>query len=188
MIDGTLCTPEDLKLIEGCKRGDRRSQRELYDKYASRMYSVCIRYMGDRESAKDVLQDGFITLFDKISLYKGEGSFEGWIRRIFANTALMQLRKKDVLKESEEIDPQRNIVLSQSNVVEQLEQKELLNLITQMPAGYRAVFNMYIFEGMPHEEIAKVLGITVGASRSQLSRGRLWLQERVKSMGYRTNG
>ena len=148
------------------------------------MFSVCIRYVGDREIAKDVLHDGFIVLFSKLDTFKWEGSFEGWARRIFVNTALMTMRKGDVLKYSEGLDSKEaGMITIAPAAVSELEAQTLMNLISQMPAGFRTVFNMYAIEGYSHQEIAKELDITEGGSRSQLSRARLWLQEKLYAMG-----
>ena len=105
-------------LIEGCRRREPRAQRELYDKLAPAMLAVCQRYMKDREAAKDVMQDGFVRLFEKIGSYKGEGSFEGWARRLFVNTALMQLRRNDALKDSDNIEDSQAMQMTHSNTLE----------------------------------------------------------------------
>jgi RNA polymerase sigma-70 factor (ECF subfamily) len=141
-----------------------------------------MRYVGDRERARDVLHDGFITVFEKIDSYNGSGSFEGWLRRIFANTSLMYLRKGDVLKFTEELSDVSKEYSVENTVMGNITSKELLRLIASMPDGFRAVFNMYAIEGYSHLEIAKVLGITEGSSRSQLSRARHWLQERLQDI------
>jgi RNA polymerase sigma factor (sigma-70 family) len=143
------------------------------------MFAVCIRYIGDRYAAQDVLHDGFITLFAKLGTYKGDGSFEGWARRIFVNTALMQIRKADVLKNSEDIEAPYIDVEYGENVIDKIDTERLFAIISQMPAGFRAVFNLYIVEGFSHEEIAKALNISEGGSRSQLSRAREWLKARI---------
>ena len=147
------------------------------------MYPVCVRYVG-REVAKDVLQDGFVTVFNKIGTFKGEGSFAGWLRRIFVNTALMELRKNDVLKASREMDsvPEVSLGTNDYGAVEQLSAKELLVLVSEMPAGFRSVFNLFVIEGYSHAEIAEMLGINEASSRSQLSRARVWMQERIKKL------
>ncbi|MFA5325370.1 MAG: sigma-70 family RNA polymerase sigma factor [Bacteroidales bacterium] len=172
---------EERELIDGCVNGERNAQRRLYEKFSPRMLAVCIRYVGDRETAKDVLQDAFITLFNKIGTYKGDGSFEGWVRKIFVNTALMHIRKNDVLKFSEEIEAVNGNDLVDSNILEKLESKDIMKLISEMPYGFRTVFNLYIFEGYSHQEIAKALNISEGSSRSQLSRSRVWLRDKIKS-------
>lgn len=173
----------EAELIAGCARGDRNAQRMLYERYASLMYPVCVRYMG-REDAKDLLQEGFLTVFDKIGTYKGEGSFEGWMRKIFVNASLMHLRKADVLRRTEEIDgPQeRAEAVTDYGVLEHISSREILDLIADLPAGLRNVFNLFVLDGYSHAEVAEALGITEASSRSQVSRARTILQEKVKKL------
>lgn len=171
------------KLIRLCIKGDRAAQKALYDQLAPKMFPVCIRYAGDRTVAEDLLQDGFVTLFSRLDSYKGEGSFEGWARKIFINTALMYLRKKDALKMSDDIDNARNIVSEYSSQIQDVGYKELMKLITSLPTGFRTVFNLYVLEGYSHKEIAEMLNITEVTSRTQLSRARTWLQSRIKNKG-----
>ena len=174
----------EAELIERCLKNDILAQKQMYEWLSPRMFAVCLRYAGDREDARDILHDGFITLFEKLGGYKGEGSFEGWARRIFVNTALMSMRKGDVLKYSEGLEGGEAIkVTVNPTAIGQLEAETLMKLISQMPAGFRTVFNMYAIEGYSHQEIAKALDITEGGSRSQLSRARLWLQEKLQAMG-----
>lgn len=170
-------------LIAGCARRESSAQRELYERYASLMYSVCVRYVG-REVAKDVLQVGFVTVFDKIDTFKGEGSFEGWMRRIFVNASLMEVRKTDILRNSEELGdvPVFEAGARTIGAIEQLSAKELLGLISEMPPGLRSVFNLYAVDGYTHAEVGRILGISEMSSRSQLSRARVWLQEKVKKL------
>ncbi len=170
----------DLQLIESCKRGDRASQKAVYDRLASRMFPICIRYAGDRESAQDVLQDGFITLFTKLDDFKGDGSFEGWARRIFVTTALMHLRRKDALKMSDDLDLARGLKAETVSQTQNLGYKELMELIMTLPPGFRTVFNLYAIEGYSHKEIGDMLGISETTSRTQLSRARIWLQNKIK--------
>ena len=172
----------DLQLIESCIKGDRASQKALYDRLAARMFPVCMRYVGDREQAEDVLQDGFVTLFTRLDTYKGEGSFEGWARKIFVNTALMSLRKKDALKMSEDLEAARGLKTETSSQVQNIGYKELMELIMTLPPGFRTVFNMYSIEGYSHKEIAEILGISETTSRTQLSRARIWLQKKIKEI------
>ena len=166
-------------LIEGCRRREPRAQRELYDKLAPAMLAVCQRYMKDREAAKDVMQDGFVKLFEKIGSYKGEGSFEGWARRLFVNTALMQLRRNDALKFSDNIEDSQAMQMTHSNTLEKMGADEILELVNSMPDGFRTVFNLYVIEGYSHEEIAGMLSISEGGSRSQLSHARSWLRKKL---------
>ena len=146
------------------------------------MFPVCIRYIGDRDQAADVLQDGFITLFTKLETYKGDGSFEGWARRIFVTTALMALRKKDALKMSEDLDTVRGMKADTVSQTQQIGYQELMKLVTSLPSGFRTVFNMYSIEGYSHKEIAEMLGISETTSRTQLSRARIWLQKKIKEI------
>ncbi len=171
------------RTIELCIKGDRSAQKALFDLLAPRMYPVCIRYVGDREVAQDILQDGFVMLFSKLGSYKGEGSFEGWARRIFINTALMYLRKKDALKMSDELENARHLSSDITDQLEDMGYKELMKLVSSLPPGFRTVFNMYVIEGYSHKEIADMLGITETTSRTQLSRARVWLQNKIKSTG-----
>lgn len=152
----------------------------LYDRLAPRMFPLCIRYVGDRALAEDILQDGFITLFTRLKDYKGEGSFEGWARRIFVTTALMDLRKKDALKMSEDLDAARGLKTETASQVQNIGYKELMELIMTLPPGFRTVFNMYAIEGYSHKDISEILGISETTSRTQLSRARIWLQNKIK--------
>ena len=147
------------------------------------MFPLCIRYVGERSTAEDILQDGFVTLFSRIGSYKGDGSFEGWARKIFVNTALMYLRKKDALKMSDEIDSARNIATDITSQMQNIGYKELMKLITSLPPGFRTVFNMYVIEGYSHKDIAQMLDISETTSRTQLSRARTWLQNKIKEKG-----
>ena len=167
-------------LVEGCKRGDRRSQKAVYDQLSGKMFAVCLRYMDDREAAADILQDGFVTLFTKLDSYSGEGSFEGWARKIFVNTALMSLRKNDVLRQTEDVDAAWNITADTPTEIEDIGYKELMKMIASMPPGFRTVFNMYVLEGYSHKEIAESLGISEATSRSQLQRARTLLQNKIR--------
>ena len=170
----------DKHLLDSCIKGEREAQRVLYDRLASRMFPVCIRYVGDRTLAEDVLQEGFITLFTKLKDYKGDGSFEGWARRIFVTTALMSLRKKDALRMSEELDVVRGMKAETTSQIQNIGYKELMELVMSLPPGFRTVFNMYAIEGYSHKEIAETLGITETTSRTQFSRARVWLQNKIQ--------
>ncbi len=172
----------DLQLIESCIKGDRASQKVVYDRLASRMLPLCMRYAGDNEQAMDILQDGFVTLFTQLKQYKGDGSFEGWARKIFVNTALMSLRKKDALKMSEDLDTIRGMKAETPSQGQNIGYQELMKLVMQLPAGFRTVFNMSVIEGYSHKEIGELLGISESTSRTQLSRARTWLQNKIKEL------
>ena len=170
----------DHTLIDSCIKGDRAAQKALYDRLAPRMFPLCIRYVSDRDLAEDVLQDGFVTLFTRLQDYKGEGSFEGWARRIFVTTALMNLRKKDALKMSDDLEAARGIRTDAPSQLQNLGYKDLMAMITELPPGFRTVFNMYAIEGYSHKEIGEALGISETTSRTQLSRARQRLQNKIK--------
>ena len=144
------------------------------------MFPVCLRYAGERAVAQDILQDGFITLFTKLDDYKGDGSFEGWARRIFVTTALMYLRKKDALKVSDDLEAAKGMKAETVTQMQSLGYKELMELIMTLPPGFRTVFNLYALEGYSHKEIGDMLGISETTSRTQLSRARIWLQNKIK--------
>ncbi len=146
------------------------------------MFPLCMRYVGDRVLAEDLLQEGFITLFTRLESYKGEGSFEGWARKIFVTTALMSLRKKDALKMSDELDTVRGMKADLPSQGQNLGYKELVKLVMDLPPGFRTVSNLYAIEGYSHKEIAEMLGISEVTSRSQFSRARALLQNRIKEI------
>lgn len=168
------------EIIEGCRRGDPASQRELYERFSPVMLGVCYRYVKDIQTAEDLLHDGFITILTKIDEFRGEGSFEGWCRRIFVNTALGFLRKKNPLAESSDIDDMYWLRSEQVGAVEKMSTNELIELIQQLPDGYRAVLNMYAIEGYSHKEIGEELGISENTSRSQYFRARGRLMEMIE--------
>lgn len=172
----------DIETIKSCIQGDRAAQKVLYDRLAPRMFPVCMRYIGDRTLAEDILQDGFVTLFTHLNSYKGDGSFEGWARKIFVTTALMSLRKKDALKLSEELETVRSMKADTTSQIQNIGYKELMNLVMSLPPGFRTVFNMYAVEGYSHKEIGDMLGISETTSRTQYSRARAWLQNKIKEI------
>lgn len=158
----------------------KQDPKAIYDFLAPKMFAVCIRYMGNKSDAEDVLQDGFVTLFSKLDTYSGEGSFEGWARRVFVNTALMSLRKNDALKMSDSLETAWNVQSEVTTQIQDLGYKELMKMISSLPAGYRTVFNLYVVEGYSHKEISETLGISEVTSRSQLMRARAMLQEMME--------
>lgn len=169
----------DNDLIEGSISGDRKMQQELYNRFASKMYGVCLRYAANAEEAEDILQEGFIKVFRKISSFRGEGSFEGWIRRIFVNTAIEHYRKKTYLQPITETE-ENTVEGKYLSVLDKLAEKDIISLVQQLSPGYRTVFNMYVVEGYTHKQIAEQLGISEGTSKSQLSRAKQILQDLVK--------
>lgn len=165
-------------LLDGCRRRDRRSQELLYKLTASKMLGVCMRYSNDRCEAEDVLQNGYVRVFNKIESYKGEGSFEGWIRRIMVNTAIEEYRKNQRQITAVDIDEAYDLKQGTFDL-NTLEAKDLMALIQELGGSYRIIFNMYAIEGYSHSEIAGVLGISEGASKTQLSRARTLLKNKL---------
>ena len=170
----------ELRLIRRCKEGDRSAQRKVFDLLAPKMFALCKRYMKDRDAAEDVLQEGFITLFSKLDSYSEEGSFEGWARRIFVNTALMSLRKSDLLKDANDLETVQDTSPSDPQAYKDIGYNELLALIDSLPDKFRIVFILSVIEGYSHKEISEMLEITEPTSRSQLQRARVMLQKKIK--------
>ena len=178
---------DDSQLITACKKQNRSAQKALYELYAPKMMAVCLRYCQNDETARDLLHDGFLQVFTQIGSYSGKGSFEGWLRKIFVNLALENYRQEkkkfDFLNdygkdETDFLDTPEDDSLDIGDIPRQ----ELLNIIHGMPEGYRTVFNLVIFEDVPHKEIASMLGITENASRSQYFRAKTLLQNKVQSI------
>lgn len=164
-------TVSETDLIQGCINGNRQMQEFLYQKYASKMYGVCLRYSGNAEDANDLLQEGFIKIFKNLTKFRGEGSFEGWIRRIFVNTSIEHFRKKVKLYNVTEV--QENTIEDYDlNILDTLAEKDIISLVNELSPGYRAVFNMHVVEGYSHKEIADILEINEGTSKSQLARAK----------------
>lgn len=171
----------ELQLIEGCRKGERRAQKELYDAYSRKMMGVCLRYVNDRETARDLLQDGFVKIFTSMDSYTGSGSFEGWMRKIFVNCALEYLRKSDVLREATDLDNTAELIQPDSSAISDMsavndESSE------ELPVGFRTVFNMFAIEGYSHKEISEMLNITESTSRSQYTRAKQLLQRRINAL------
>ena len=150
------------------------------------MLAVCLRYVNDPETARDLMQDGFIKVFTSIDTYTGSGAFEGWLRKIFVNCALEYLRRNDVLRESTDLDNTAELVQPNSNAISDLSAAELMQLVHDLPAGFRTVFNMFAIEGYSHKEISEALGITESTSRSQYTRAKQLLQKKIKEIKNKT--
>lgn len=173
---------EEWQLIEGCKRQDRKSQQVVYERYGRVMYGICLRYSSDAESAQDLLHDGFMKIFASVGSFEGKGSFEGWMKRIFINMALENIRREKIKKQfSEDIENvPEDIPDDSDNGMAKLNETELMKMVQELPSGYRSVFNLYAIEDYSHKQISEMLGIAEGTSRSQYIRARLLLQEKVK--------
>jgi RNA polymerase sigma factor (sigma-70 family) len=173
---------EDI-LIQKCIDWDASAQNRLYKLYASKMLGVCIRYSKSREEAEDILQEGFMKVFENIGKFRKEGSLEGWIRRIMYNTAIQKFRQKNDLDKAISIDnPNHNFTHeSTDDIISNIQAKDLLKLIQELPPRYQMVFNLYVFEGLKHREIAEKLGVTEGTSKSNLSDARSILQKKIEN-------
>ena len=170
------------ELINRCKANERKAQELLYKQFASKMMGVCLRYATDRMEAEDMLLIGFTKVFHKIADYRGEGSFEGWIRRIMVHSSIEYYRKHHKMMQLVELEEARNETSVNPLATARLEAKDLMALIQQLAPGYRIVFNLFAIEGYSHKEIAAITGITEGASKSQLSRARTVLKEQIVKM------
>ena len=167
------------RLIQGCQKGQASAQRALYDRFAPKMLAVCYRYARDRDDAEDMLQEGFIKVFQKIGRYDERGSLEGWIRRIMVNTAIDHLRRQKNHQQNLEINEAVTEEVAET-ALDHLEAEFLMELIQTMPEGYRVIFNLYAIEGYSHAEIAERLSVSESTSRSQYTRARSWLKKRVR--------
>lgn len=162
----------DEKIVQKCLEGDLKAQHAFYSFFSSSMYSVCLRYSNTREDAKDILQDGFIKVFVKLKQFTGKGSLEGWMKRVFINTALEHYRVNKVYQQQSDVMEAMQ-VSTDANAIGQLTEQEILQVMQQMAPGFRTILNMYAIEGYTHSEISDILGISEGTSKSQLSRARV---------------
>lgn len=170
---------DEREIIDGCLKNNRRAQKTLYQAYSSKFLGICLRYAKDRQEAEDVLQEGFIKIFNRIGQYSGSGSFEGWMKRIIINTAITNYRQN--LKRYNQVDV-ANLTEDEIEIkAEDFEYtyEELLKVVQSLPTGYRMVFNMFAIEGYQHKEIAAMLEIDVATSKSQYSRARKLLQKKL---------
>ena len=172
---------DEVLLIQECLKGKRKAQGELYRRYAAKMMGVCMRYSRNRDMAHDLLQEGFIKVFTNLNEYSGNGSFEGWMRKIFINCALEKIRRAKVLPltfPTEETEQETSF----PNALEEISAQEMLDLIHRLPPGYQTIFNLFAIEGFSHKEIGAMLRITEGTSRSQYARARYTLQQMIKNL------
>ncbi len=176
----------DLKIIEGCKKGKRHAQNKLYTRYAPALLGICMRYARNKDEAEDILQEGFIKIFLNIGSYRGEGSFEGWLKRIMVNTAITHNKQNLKHQYHTDIDQieETHSAGDEGGEVDtvKLPKEKLMDLIQNLPEGYRMVFNMYVFEQYTHREIADIMEISENTSKSQLSKARRLLASRIKEI------
>ncbi len=173
---------EDLyKIVKDCASGDKRAQEKLYSMFAPKMFGVCLRYAKDYTEAEDNLQDGFVKVFTNIKSFRYEGSLEGWVRRIMVNVSLEKFRKQNVMFPVEDVGIYESN-RSSEEILDKISANELIDLIQQLPPRYRMVFNLYVMEGMSHQQIGEAMDITTGTSKSNLARAREILQRKVQKL------
>lgn len=189
--------PVSKKLIRQCKNNNKDAQREIYEKYSPVIFGICVRYVRDKSTAEDIMQECFITIFSKVSQFKGLGSFEGWMKRIAVNTSLMHIRKNkkeysydnlEYISNTKKYETSEEKEIYKKNIKSvitnaEFSKSEILEYVTQLPTGFRTVFNLYAIEKYKHKEIAKKLSISVGTSKSQLLRARKKLQKILYKAG-----
>jgi RNA polymerase sigma factor (sigma-70 family) len=177
-MDFTIYSAKEIELIEGCRRKNSHAQKNLYDRYSGKLYALCCRYIKEKAEAEDVFITSFTKILDRIDQFKGEGSFEGWMKRILVNESLSYLRRNKNMYlemdiEAADREPDYHKLESQLQV------EDLMKLVEALPSGYRIIFNMYAIDGYSHKEIADQLGISENTSKSQLSRARVVLQKNL---------
>ena len=173
---------DEQTLINECLKGKSIAQRKLFELFAPKMMGVCMRYMKSQEEAEDVLQDGFVKVFHKLSAFQSSGSLEGWIRRIMVNTALDQLRRNAKFGNTLDVTEVDYKLENENFTFEELVAEDLMKIINDMPDGYKIVFNMFAIEGYSHKEIADTLSISENTSKSQYSRARAYLREKLEKL------
>lgn len=176
-----IMTDRETQLIEGCLRGERWAQKELYEAFYGKMLVVCMRYASQPEDARDILNEGYIKVFRYLARYQIGTSLECWIRRIMINTAI-DFYRKQLRHRTEDIDNARHTASEEADVISQYTAKELMAVIQQLPPSYRTVFNLYAIEGFSHKEIGDMLGITESTSRSNLVKARTKLKAMLSDL------
>lgn len=167
-------------ILKGCLKNNRQSQAELYKMFASGMFAICLRYTSNRDDAQDILQEGFVKIFQNLKSYKGNGSFEGWMKRIFINMALDKFRSNVSMLSIDDICENENFADKEATALDNISEKEILEVIMQLPDQYRMVFNLSVIEGHSHQQIATMIGITESTSRSNLARAKLILKNKLQ--------
>ena len=170
------------ELITHCLDGDSHALNELYNRYSPKLWGICLRYAKNEMSAEDIMQEGFIRIYRYLEHYKGKGSFEGWMRRTMVNTAINYYKKNLRTGNESQFDEAYGVSSTSADAISVLSTEEILKLVSKMPDGYRTVFNMYVVDGYSHKEIAEELKISENTSKSQLSRARSFLKEKVNNL------
>jgi RNA polymerase sigma factor (sigma-70 family) len=173
----------DTQIIDGCARHDRRSQQELFDRYSRFLLGVCMRYSSDRAEAEDILQESFLKIYFNIKEYSGTGSFTGWLRKVAVNTAITHYHKNLKYRYHIDIDEYVSVETGTTSFEEDFyTSHELYRVLNELPAGYRMVFNLYAVEGYKHKEIAEILRIDTNTSKSQYSRAKAALRDKLEKL------
>lgn len=178
-----MCNLENI--VEECRKKNRKAEERLYSLFAARMFALCIRYSRDRAEAEDNFQDGFVKVFESLEQYSGKGSFEGWMRRIFIHVALEKYRKKKPVRLVEEVP---DTLMEETEEPVSIPEEVLFGFVEELPEKYKLVFNLYVGEELQHKEIAEIMGITEGTSKSNLARARDILRKKVKKYLQRYDG
>ncbi|MBL7806270.1 MAG: RNA polymerase sigma factor [Saprospiraceae bacterium] len=158
--------------IQACLKGDRLAQKQFFELFKGKMFALCLRYANSREDAEDILQDGFVKVFRDLGQYAGAGNFEGWVRKIFVNTALQHLHRQKRSPLITDLDGQDFPDETDPYMAEEPPAKNMIRILQQLPVGFRTIFNLHVLEGYSHPEIAEIMGISVGTSKSQLLRAK----------------
>jgi len=172
----------DKKIVDGCRKGKARFQRILYDRYSPALFGICLRYTKNEMEAKDVLQDSFIRIFSKLEQYRGDGSFEGWLKRIAVTTALNYLTQTKRFRLMDDIESHSDSGALKVEDNDAFSQEDILRMIRELPVGYQTVFNLYEVEGYPHQEIANILNISESTSKTQLFQARRRLRKKIEKL------
>lgn len=173
---------DDETLVNECVLGNAKAQRMLFDKFAPKMMTVCLRYAKDQTEAEDVLQEAFVKIFSKLPSFKMDGSLEGWIRRIMVNTSLDAIRKQKKFEKDVNLDEIDYKMSSSELASDNLQAQDLMKLIHELPEGYKMVFNLYAIEGYSHKEIGELLHVSENTSKSQYSRARAYLKSQLEKL------
>ncbi|WP_226388745.1 RNA polymerase sigma factor [Penaeicola halotolerans] len=169
-------------LIQACIKGDRKAQNELYNEFADRFFRLCLRYLSSEELAEDVLVEGFLKIFKGLKDFQYENTqrFQAWMKKIMINECLMQLRKTKMITINLEDAPQ---IMVDDDILDHIAAEDIYQMITELPQGYRTVFNLYVIEGFKHQEIGEMLNISEGTSKSQLNKAKALLKSAITKQG-----
>ncbi len=170
----------DAALAAACCRGESEAEHRLWAMHKNRMYGVCLRFAASKQEAQDILQEGFLRVFGSVCKFRGEGSLEGWVRKIMVRTALEHLQKRQAMPHLLDLDALENLLPDPQNLDDlddPISAGKLVELLQKLPPGFRAVLNLYILEEQSHEQIARELGISIGTSKSQLHRAKIFFKK-----------